>query len=531
LNLAQSFLLLAVGTLSLIIALSCFALVKIIQRQTQTSNDQEVALLRETLKKKGELLSGFLGSICFQPVVTGDDFTLDSYAEQLFGDKEVVWMEIKKPDGTLVLNKKADTTVVTDSLEVFEKDIAFTGAPAIASVKLGLTNRFIQQTSAEKTAVMKSQIRKFIWFCVAFALILNLLIAMVLWAALHFTVLKPVKVVSLRLRDIAQGRGDLTQRIGLTSGNEMGVMARLFDEVLEKLQNVMRQVAAQTQALSQSAQALTVSSARMSEDSERMAKDAEGVSSTASEATGKMNSVSQGVEGIFRSVDTISASLSQINSSLTEVSGNCQKESSIAENANRKAQDAKAQMRRLEQAAEEIGKVLEVIGTIAKRTNLLALNATIEAARVGEAGKGFVVVAHEVKDLSHQTAQATKEIAKTIELIRGNTHDSSESIEEIAAIISEVNQIAGVIAAAVEEQSAMVNEVNGSLSDVNRTGQAMGDNLTATTNWVGEVSQNFGRVVKLAEGTVGGARSTSSSVHQLETLAKDMGEIVAKFKY
>jgi methyl-accepting chemotaxis protein len=522
---------LAAGTLCLIIALACVALVRVIQKQNQTSNHAQVMLLHEGLTKKGELLAGFLGGICFQPVVTGDDFTLNSYADQLFSDKEIVWMEIKKVDGTLVLNKKADTSLITDSLPTFEKAVAFSGGPAIATLKLGLTDRFIHEAEIAKAAEMKKQIRIFIGYCIAFALVLNVLISIVLWAALKFIVLRPIATVSERLRDIAQGRGDLTQRIGLTSGNEMGIMARLFDEVLAKLQGVMQQVSVQTEALGGSARELATSSARMSEDSERMAKDAEGVSSTASEATGKMNSVSQGVEGIFHSVDTISTSLSQINSSLTEVSGNCQKESSIAQDANRKAQDAKAQMRRLEQAAEEIGKVLEVIGNIAKRTNLLALNATIEAARVGEAGKGFVVVAHEVKDLSQQTAQATKEIAKTVELIRSNTRDSSLSIEEIATIINEVHQIASVIAAAVEEQSAMVSEVNGSLADVNRTGQAMGENLTATTTWVGEVSQNFGRVVQLAEGTVAGARSTSGSVHQLETMAKDMGEIVAQFKF
>jgi methyl-accepting chemotaxis protein len=531
LNLATSFLAMAAGTLSLIILLACFFLVRVMEKQSHVSSEHEVSLLHESLKKKGELLAGFLGSICFQPVVTGDDFTLNSYAEQLFGDPEVVWMQVKKIDGTVVLNASTDTSVIPDSLPKFTKDIAFSGAPAIATVTLGLTDKFIHEASIAKAQESKKQVRNLILYSILFALVLNGLIAGVLYAALKMIVLRPLATVSDRLRDIAQGRGDLTQRIGLTSGNEMGVMARLFDEVLGKLQNVMKQVAHQTEALGSAARGLSESSARMSEDSERMAKDADSVSSTATEATGKMNTVNQGVEGIFHSVDTISSSLSQINSSLTEVSGNCQKESSIAETANQRAQDAKTQMRALEKAAEEIGKVLEVIGNIAKRTNLLALNATIEAARVGEAGKGFVVVAHEVKELSQQTAQATKEIAKTVDLIRGNTQTSAGAIENIAAIISEVNQIASVIAAAVEEQSAMVSEVTGSLTEVNRTSRSMGENLNATTNWVGEVSQNFSRVTRLAEGTVAGARLTSDSVQRLETMAKDMGAIVGQFKY
>jgi methyl-accepting chemotaxis protein len=531
LNLTASFLAIAAGTLCLIIALACIALVRVMQKQSETANQQEVALLHDNLKKKGELLAGFLGSISFQPVVTGDDFTLNSYAEQLFGDPEVVWMQVKKIDGTVVLNKKADTALLVDSLPVFEKPVAFSGAPAIAHVTLGLTDKFIHEAADKKAADTRKQIRSFILYSILFALVLNALIAGVLYGALKITVLRPLTIVSDRLRDIAQGRGDLTQRIGLTSGNEMGIMARLFDEVLGKLQNVMKQVAVQTEALASSARHLAENSTRMSDDSERMAKDAETVSSTATEATGKMTSVNQGVEGIFHSVDTISHSLAQINTSLTEVSGNCQKESSISEDANRRAQDAKAQMRKLEQAAEEIGKVLEVIGNIAKRTNLLALNATIEAARVGEAGKGFVVVAHEVKELSQQTAQATKEIAKTVDLIRGNTRDSAGAIEQIATIISEVNQIASVIAAAVEEQSAMVSEVTGSLTEVNRTSHAMGENLNATTQWVGEVSQNFGRVTRLAGDTVSGARNTAQSVSELEGMAKNMGEIVAQFKY
>src|SRR5690606_21069933 len=111
------------------------------------------------------------------------------------------------------------------------------------------------------------------------------------------------------------------------------------------------------------------------------------------------------------------------------------------------------------------GNVVKVITSIAEQTNLLALNATIEAARAGEAGKGFAVVASEVKDLAQETAKATEDIARRVAAIQVDTVSAVEAIAEISTIIANINDYQLTIASAVEEQTATTNEMSRSVAE------------------------------------------------------------------
>jgi methyl-accepting chemotaxis protein len=123
-------------------------------------------------------------------------------------------------------------------------------------------------------------------------------------------------------------------------------------------------------------------------------------------------------------------------------------------NAVTAAETAVAVIQRLESKGTEIGKVVQLIATIAKQTNLLALNATIEAARAGEAGRGFAVVASEVKDLANETATATNEIGTQVGGIRADTQNAVEAIEEMQGLIEELDRCQKVISGIVVEQQA-----------------------------------------------------------------------------
>ncbi|GAA2541306.1 hypothetical protein GCM10010435_05970 [Winogradskya consettensis] len=127
---------------------------------------------------------------------------------------------------------------------------------------------------------------------------------------------------------------------------------------------------------------------------------------------------------------------------LADVSGDM---ATATRSAVRAAETAVAVIRRLEAASAEIGKVVELIATIAKQTNLLALNATIEAARAGEAGRGFAVVASEVKDLANETATATNGIGDQVADIREGTHDAVAAIAEMRDLIAELDRCQRVV--------------------------------------------------------------------------------------
>ncbi len=158
-------------------------------------------------------------------------------------------------------------------------------------------------------------------------------------------------------------------------------------------------------------------------------------------------------------VQSVAGASEEMMASVTEIGRQVQESNRIAGEAVAQAQNTDARIAELSKAAERIGDVVSLITSIAEQTNLLALNATIEAARAGEAGRGFAIVAQEVKALAGQTAKATNEIGTQIAGMQSATQESVTAIKEIGGTIGRVSEIASTIAAAVEEQGAATAEI------------------------------------------------------------------------
>jgi methyl-accepting chemotaxis protein len=171
------------------------------------------------------------------------------------------------------------------------------------------------------------------------------------------------------------------------------------------------------------------------------------------------NSVSVAATEASKNVRSVAVASDQLALSIAEIGQQAQHSREIASQAVRGAATTDARITQMSLVADRIGHVLKLITDIAEQTNLLALNATIEAARAGEAGRGFAVVASEVKHLASQTAKATDEIAGEIADIQAVTKDSVSAIKEIGSIIHRVSQIATAITAAVEEQHAATQAI------------------------------------------------------------------------
>jgi methyl-accepting chemotaxis protein len=181
-------------------------------------------------------------------------------------------------------------------------------------------------------------------------------------------------------------------------------------------------------------------------------------------------------------VQSVASAAEEMTGSVNEIARQVQESSRIAGEAVKQAEKTDSRITELSSAASRIGDVVKLITAIAEQTNLLALNATIEAARAGEAGKGFAVVASEVKQLATQTAKATDEIGSQIATMQTATQDSVNAIKEISGTIGRIAEIANAIAAAVEEQGAATAEISrnvqqashgtaqvaGNIADVNR---------------------------------------------------------------
>jgi methyl-accepting chemotaxis protein len=212
--------------------------------------------------------------------------------------------------------------------------------------------------------------------------------------------------------------------------------------------------------------------ARIGEAVSRIAASAEKLRVTAgslnevSEATaGQATEISGSVDSTSAGVAGIASAIEEMNASVSEIARQIAASAEIAREAEAESASTMDQIRELEQNSRRIGDVIQLITDIAEQTNLLALNATIEAARAGEAGKGFAVVASEVKNLATQTARATGEIADQIGAIQSATGLSVAAIERISGTIQRLSEISGTISAAVEEQEAATREISVNVQD------------------------------------------------------------------
>ena len=365
---------------------------------------------------------------------------------------------------------------------------------------------------------------------VGVGLVLGLIISIVVAVVIKQGITRPILSVVQMLKDIAQGEGDLTQRLTITTKDELGELAHWFNTFVEKLHGIMKNIRDNTGSLVTSADELVATSNQMSDTAVKMSSRSGLVADAGKLLSHHIETMASSSETISASTGSVSAAIEEMSSSIIEVSRNCEKESKIANQANLQVVQTSEIITELGRSAIEIGKVVEVISSLADQTNLLALNATIEAARAGDSGKGFAVVANEVKDLARQSAQATIQITAQIEHIQANTNSAVVAIGEIARIIEEVSNISGANAESVEQQSAATEEIARTVSGVSMATHELAQNIQESATGASDVSNDIEGVREASELVEAGATQTNVSAQGLTKVSTQLKGIVDQFK-
>lgn len=238
----------------------------------------------------------------------------------------------------------------------------------------------------------------------------------------------------------------------------------------------------------------------LTKTSNDVAQAAERLSASASEASRQAQSVAGAAEEASANVQTVAASTEEMAASIREIGGQVRTASEISSSASAEAQSTQSEVKALAASANAIGEVVGLINQIASQTNLLALNATIEAARAGEAGRGFAIVAQEVKQLAAQTADATGAIAARVDEIQRATTRTVGSIDKIVDTIAEIRAISTAISGAVEQQGVATNEIAQNTQRAAQGANTVTGNIAEVERVASETGDASNHLMRLSDG-------------------------------
>lgn len=319
-----------------------------------------------------------------------------------------------------------------------------------------------------------------------------------------------------RIRDVAQGEGDLTRRIEIDAHDEITVVAEWFNKFMDSLHDIISGVAASTAHVSTAAAEISTAAGRTADGSREQNHQISQVATAMQQMEATVAEVSR---NSTRAADSARRAVEVARHGGEIVSGALARMESIADAVGSTAK----RIEELGQRSDEIGRITAVIEDIANQTNLLALNAAIEAARAGEHGRGFAVVAGEVRRLAERTTAATREISTTIAAVQQETATAVEQMESGTRLVE-----CGV--AETAKAGTALQEIITASSDV---GNMIGQIATAATQQsaaVSQINQSVAHIATITHEAEGAVQQSATTCGDLSSLAEDLRRLVGRFR-
>lgn len=519
----------------LILGTGGYLLIDSAEQATRTQHDKAYnALLAEqqsskqemlnALKLKADFIGRFLAKTAPDLIISFDFDVLDSYQKEAAKDEEVAYAVYLKPDNTpfIAFKKPADMSQIVEHFY----PIAYDGE-TLGKLMIGMSTEKVNKQIALSEARIEKALQdlnregeavlQHYYAIIGFNILgVMLVISLILIFMTQHFIIGPINETTSLIKNISAGHGDLTVRLPITSHDDIGQLRQAVNDFVEQLQGMIGNIVNEVNIMNQSVAVMQQTSDTLTQES-----------TTQQQQTGIIaDSIKQLADTVQKVVESTEATVS--------AAGKGQQQAGVGQKIVNENMDsirtlsseveaASTVITRLESDSEKIGMILDVINGIAEQTNLLALNAAIEAARAGEQGRGFAVVADEVRTLASRTHESTLEIRETIEHVQKGTHD-------VVQVMQGGKSAAEKSVAQAEQAGAALNEINEVVNNITQMTTGIAQMARSQSQAADEINQNITGISSISQRVAQESLHSAEASKQLSQLSQRLNEITAQFK-